>query len=311
MKQTFIKDYRKLFKSEQQIAACIGFFDGIHLGHQKLINETIQIAKEKGIESALITFDPDPWTVIHKQQHVKHLTPIKDKIRLLSQTGIDHLIIVKFDDAFSKLSPQEFINNILIPLNVQDLICGADFKFGHKGQGDVKFLKENGRLFFDTHVLTLEKEDHEKLGTTQIVQSILRGDLEQAKTMLGRDYKISGYVKQGNRAGTKIGFPTANLDITDEYVIPKVGVYAGYVEVMGKRYPSVVNIGYNPTFNHSERLSIESHILDFNEIIYGELVQQYFVSFLRDELDFGSVEALVEAMHKDVENAREILNDIL
>lgn len=311
MKQIVIKDYRKLFKSEQEIAACIGFFDGIHLGHQKLINETIAIAKDKEIASALITFDPDPWTVINQQNHVKHLTPIKDKIRLLSQTGIDQLIIVKFDQAFSKLTPQEFIENILIPLNVQDLICGADFKFGHKGQGDVAYLKNHGRLFFETHVLDLEKEDKEKLGTTQIVQSILKGDLKQAKTMLGRDYKISGYVKQGNRAGTKIGFPTANLDVIDEYVIPKVGVYAGYVEVMGKRYPSVVNIGYNPTFNHSERLSIESHILGFNEIIYGELVHQYFVEYLRDELDFGSIEALVDAMHDDVARAKEILNDVL
>lgn len=307
MKQRVISDHRELFKSDSSLAACIGYFDGIHLGHQKLINKTIDIAKEKGVNSALITFDPDPWTVINDRNKVNHITPMKEKLRLLSQTGLDELIIVRFTKDLSKLSPQEFVEHVLIPLNVVDLIAGEDFKFGHKGQGNVNYLKENANIFFDTHVLEFKEEQNEKIGSTKITQAILKGDLDRVKEMLGRSYTIAGYVMQGNREGTRIGFPTANLDVTDEYIIPKKGVYAGYVEVKGEKYKSVLNIGHNPTFNESEALSIETHILDFNKIIYGELLKQSFVVRLRDEIKFDSVEELIEQMVEDEKNARKIL----
>ena len=307
MKQRVIKDHRELFKSERALVACIGYFDGIHLGHQKLINKTIDIAKEKGINSALITFDPDPWTVFNDRNKVNHITPMKEKIRLLSNTGLDELIIVQFTKDLSKLSPQDFIEKILIPLNVVDLVAGEDFKFGHMGKGNIEYLKNNAAVFFDTHALKFEETKETKIGSTKITQAILKGDCDQVEAMLGRPYTIAGYVMEGNREGTRIGYPTANLEVTDEYIIPKRGVYAGYVEVKGEQYKSVLNIGYNPTFNQSESLSIETHILDFNKIIYGELLKQSFVIRLRDELKFDSVDELVDQMAEDELLARKIL----
>lgn len=307
MKQRVIKDHRELFRTDSSLAACIGYFDGVHLGHQTLIDKTVKLAKEKGIKSALITFDPDPWTIINNRNKVNHITPMKEKVRLLSQTGLDELIIVSFTKELSKLSPQDFIEKILIPLNVHDLIAGEDFKFGFKGAGNVAYLKEHASVFFKTHVLEFKQDESKKIGSTAITQAILQGDLEKAETMLGRPYTIAGYVMQGNREGTRIGYPTANLEITDEYIIPKQGVYAGYVEVKGEKYQSVLNIGFNPTFNQSDHLSIETHILDFNKNIYGKLLKQSFVKRLRDELKFDTVEELIAQMAEDEAQARKIL----
>lgn len=308
MKQIIVDDYRKLYQFEEELAACIGYFDGLHLGHQKLVEKTLALAKHNNLKSALITFEPDPWTVLNPDKKVRHLTPMKEKIRLVADLGLDYLVIVKFNKEVMGLSPQTFVESILVNLKVRHLVCGEDFKFGYKGQGNVAYLKEHAHHFFDTHSVPIETMHGIKLGTTQIIQAILRGEMPFAAEMLGRSYKITGYVKQGNRAGTKIGFPTANLKVIDEYVIPKEGVYAGYATVLGKRYRSVVNIGYNPTFNHSERLSIESYILDFNEMIYGELVHQSFDYYLREEIKFDTIDDLVEQMHDDVKKARDLLD---
>ncbi len=307
MKQIVIDDFRKLYHFNEDLAACIGYFDGLHKGHQALIDKTKKLAQEKGLQSALITFEPDPWTVLNPGKTVRHLTPMKEKIRLVDALGLDYLVIVRFSRELASLSPQDFVEKILVNLKVRHLVCGEDFKFGFKGQGDVDYLKKEAKHFFETHAIPIQNMHGVKLGTTQIIQAILHGDMPLAKEMLGRSYKISGYVKQGNRAGTKIGFPTANLNIRDEYVIPKEGVYAGYVNVLGKNYRSVVNIGYNPTFNHSEELSIESYIIDFDAMIYGELVHQSFDYYLREELKFDSIEELVEQMHRDVEKACDLL----
>ncbi|CAM2776966.1 bifunctional riboflavin kinase/FAD synthetase [Erysipelothrix tonsillarum] len=310
MKQITIRDYLQLYRNEHQLAACIGYFDGLHRGHQILIEEARKIAAEKELETALITFDPDPWTVIHNKTHVKHLTPIKEKVRLAESLGIDYLITIEFTKDLSKLSPVDFIEKILVPLNVKTLICGADYKFGYRGKGTIEDLKKYGHYYFDTHVVALDRVNEQKIGTTAITQAILNGNIEQANHLLGRPYTISGFVIGGQHRGREIGFPTANMDVVDEYVIPKQGVYAGYVEVKGKIYQSVMNIGHNPTFNTTEHLSIETYILDFDEVIYGEIIKQSFIKRLRDELKFDSIDELVEQMHQDVREARKILDEI-
>ncbi|WP_323615605.1 bifunctional riboflavin kinase/FAD synthetase [Erysipelothrix rhusiopathiae] len=309
MKQITIRDYLQLHRNDHQLAACIGYFDGLHRGHQILINEAKKIAQEFNYETALITFDPDPWTVIHNKSHVKHLTPIKEKVRIAESLGIDYLITIEFTKDLSKLSPLEFIEKILVPLNVKTLICGADYKFGYRGEGSVDDLEELGHYYFDTHVVPLDHVNEQKIGTTAITQAILNGDVQQANDLLGRLYSISGFVVGGQHRGREIGFPTANMDVVDEYVIPKQGVYAGFVEVKGIMYQSVINIGHNPTFNTTEHLSLETYILDFDEDIYGEVIKQSFVKRLRDELKFDSIETLVEQMHRDVKEARLILDE--
>lgn len=310
MKQITIRDYLQLYRNEHQLAACIGYFDGLHRGHQILIEEAKMLAAEKELETALITFDPDPWTVIHNKTHVKHLTPIKEKVRIAESLGIDYLITIEFTKDLSKLSPVDFIEKILVPLNVKTLICGADYKFGYRGKGTIEDLKKYGHYYFDTHVVALDRVNEQKIGTTAITQAILNGNIEQANHLLGRPYTISGFVIGGQHRGREIGFPTANMDVVDEYVIPKQGVYAGYVEVKGKIYQSVMNIGHNPTFNTTEHLSIETYILDFDEVIYGEIIKQSFIKHLRDELKFDSIDELVEQMHQDVREARKILDEI-
>lgn len=310
MKQTYLKDFMSLAAFDHKITACIGFFDGLHRGHQVLINETIRIAKETGTESALITFSPDPWTVINNKSKVNHITPIKDKVRIAEELGLDHFITVHFDSDTAKLSPQEFIEKVLLRINVKHLVVGADFRFGHKGAGDVTYLKEHASIFFDTHVLKIDKSDDDaKIGTTQITQAILKGDMETATNLLGRPYHLTGIVIPGKQEGRKIGFPTANIDVIDEYVIPSGGIYAGFIWVDGIRHEAVLNIGYNPTFNTNDYVSIESFILDFDEDIYGRHVKQNFIKRLRPELKFDSVESLVAQMKLDVLEARTVLKE--
>lgn len=310
MKQTYLKDFMSLKQEKTPITACIGFFDGLHRGHQTLIDEVIRISKETGTESALITFSPDPWTVINKKSKVNHITPIKDKMQVAKDMGLDHFITIHFDEDTSRLSPNEFIEKILLRLNVKHLVVGEDFRFGFKGAGTVETLQNEGSKFFDTHVQSINKENTEKIGTTQIVQAILKGDMEQATDLLGRPYHVSGLVVPGKQEGRKIGFPTANIDVVDEYVIPVGGIYVGHIWVEGIRHQAVLNIGYNPTFNTNDYISVESFILDFDQDIYGKHVKQSFLKRLRPEIKFDSVEALVEQMNKDVLEARAYFESI-
>lgn len=299
-----IKDFMSLQHSSEAITACIGFFDGLHKGHQVLINEVIKTAEATGTESALITFSPDPWTVLNKHSKVNHITPIKDKLQVAKELGLDHFITIHFDENTMRLSPQEFIEKILLRINVKHLVVGQDFRFGHKGAGDVTYLKEHASMFFDTHVMAIDKDNDEKIGTTQITQAILKGDMELASRLLGRPYHVSGLVVPGKQQGRKIGFPTANIDVVDEYVMPAGGIYVGYLWIDGVPHESVLNIGYNPTFNTNPYISVESYILDFDEDIYGKHVKQTFLVRLREEKKFDSIEALVEQMDQDVLDAR-------
>ena len=308
MKQILIRDFHELKHFDFKLAACIGYFDGIHKGHQHLIKETMDEAEKRGVSSAMITFNPDPWTIITGKNSVNHITPMKEKVMILEQLGLDYLIVIEFSKDVAALSPQEFLEYYLIPLNVEALIVGEDFKFGYKGSGNIAYLKEHAKHHFDTVVLSIDKTNSKKIGTTLIVQSLLKGDIKEANELLGRDYEISGYVIHGRKQGRKIGFRTANMDVVDEYVIPAEGVYAGFVEVKGKKYQAMLSIGYNPTFNHTERLSVETHILDFDEEIYGELIKQSFVAKLRGQIKFNSVDELIVQMNHDRDQTREILN---
>ena len=289
------------------IAACIGYFDGLHLGHQTLFNETFKIAKEKNTSSALITFEPDPWMVLNDKSKVKHITPLKTKIQIAADMGFDCFLILNFTKEFSKFSPEDFIDLILNKVHLEYLVCGSDFKFAYKGQGNVEFLQAYDNKDFEVHAIEINTLDSEKIGTTKITQLILNGEIEQANKMLGRAYEISGEVIHGKKQGRKIGFPTANMELSSELIIPKKGIYAGYTFINGEKYQSVLNIGYNPTFNTNDYLSVEVFILDFEGDLYGQNLKQTFCYRLRDELKFNSVDSLIEQMNQDVLNARILL----
>lgn len=307
MKKKFIRDISQIVLNDTEYVACIGFFDGLHLGHQALINQTKSRAKDLGIESMLITFDPDPWSVLNKKSNVKHITPLKKKLQVIESFGIDNTVILHFDSDFSNLSPQDFVERVLVALGITELVVGSDFKFGNRGKGNVSYLKEAYGDVIKTHEIKLEAQDDISISSTYIIQTILNGKVDLTSEMLGRDYEISGFVVDGQKVGRTLGFPTANLKIEDEYVIPRLGVYAGYVKVLDQTYKSIVNIGHNPTINTQEQLMVETHILDFNQEIYGEVIHQGFTKRLRDELKFDSIEALIEAMENDEKEARMIL----
>ena len=310
MKRTNIKDVSQLGLTHERIVACIGFFDGLHLGHQLLINKTKERAKALGVKSALITFDPDPWTIINRKSNVRHITPIKRKLDLIEKYGIDEAIVINFNKEFSSLLPEEFVNQVLMGLGVEELVTGSDFRFGKKGIGTPQILKEEYSHLLTTHIIDLKYIDDVKVGSTSITQTVLQGKVDITKDLLGRYYSISGFVIDGAKQGRRIGFPTANIDVVDEYVIPKVGVYMGYTKVDDRIFKSIINVGYNPTFNTRDKIMIETHLLDFDEFIYGQVIHQYFVKRIRDELKFDSVDALIEQMKQDEQDARDFLEDV-
>lgn len=290
---------------KEDVSCCIGYFDGLHLGHQKLINSAKEFAQKQGIASGLITFDPDPVSVIRDlEEEKKHLYRMEDRILLGEQLGLDYWFILEFTKEVSQLSPEDFVNRILKPLQVKHVACGQNFRFGYKGQGNPEILSQLSQGSFGVDEIELVTLEDEKISSTRIIQALENGDIEKVTQMLGRPYHLTGPVIGGNRQGQKIGFPTANLYVSDEYVLPKQGVYIGIAQVFDKLHPVMINIGHNLTFNTRIHLSIEGNILDFDQVIYGEVISYHFVKYLREELKFNSVQELVERMGIDEQETR-------
>ena len=182
MIKTQINDLSQIGLRKEDVVACIGYFDGVHLGHQALITKTIERAKEIGAKSMLITFHPDPWSVINRKSNVKHITPLKTKLEVIESFGIDEVVIMKFDSSFSKLSPDDFVNHVLIGLGIVELVIGSDFKFGYKGAGNVSYLKENFGHAIYTHEVNLEETDQGIISSTYLIQTILRGEVDTTES---------------------------------------------------------------------------------------------------------------------------------
>lgn len=292
-----------------KLAACIGYFDGFHLGHQSLFNKTLTIAKQKSLKSALISFDPDPWVVLHGVPNANHLTTINDRKVLAEKLGFDIWISIEFDKDMASLSPSEFINK-LRSINIQELVCGFDFKFGSKGTGTIDTLLSAQSDNFHVHVISEYKVDNEKVSSTRIKIALKNGNMELVKQLLGRYYQLKGIVVGGKQIGRKIGYPTANLQVNSEYVLPKMGVYAGYVTIDSLRYQAMISIGLNPTVKDDRVVSIEAHIFDFDRDIYNKEVSFVYVQYLRPELKFNSLNGLILQLKEDEKECRKVLKDI-
>ncbi len=290
-----------------KMCACIGYFDGVHLGHQALIQKTLELAKEKKCESALITFDPDPWVTIKGVENVQHITTMKERINRIVELGIQNIIILKFTREMSMLNPGQFVNHILSRLALQALVCGFDFHYGFKGEGNVETLRSMHNL--EVHVVEPVEDESGKISSTRISKAIEDGDMESAGKMLGQFFSMEGIVVHGRHQGTSIGFPTANLNYSREYLLPKTGVYAGFVKIGRKRYQAMINLGHNPTFNYRNELSLEAHILNFKGDLYGKHITVCFVSFIRPEKRFQSRNNLILQLDQDVRTIQEILKD--
>lgn len=284
------------------ITACIGYFDGLHKGHQALIKRVLQQAKQTDTIPALITFDPDPWTVIHKMEDISHITSMEDRMQIAKQMGIQMWIVIHFHEEMEALSIQRFHKEILNPLHIQTLVCGYDFHYAHKGEGNVQTLKQ--QTVFDVDVIDEISMQGEKISSSSIENLIMDGEMEKVEELLTRPYRMKGRVFLGRQVGRTIGFPTANLLLNYRYIYPKKGVYIGSVHVKGKWHKAIINIGNNPTLNYRQDISIEAHILDFHSDIYEEDVIFCFYKRLRGEKKFAHKEELVEQLQNDENKAR-------
>ena len=286
----------------------IGNYDGLHLGHRKIIERIKAKASELNGTPMLMTFHPHPLTILKPDKFIGLITPIHVKKRLIEEAGIDVLLIAPFTEEFRLITPGAFVDNLLIQrLGIKGLVVGYDFKFGKEGKGSVEYLasrsKEYGFFFEIQGAITL---DGEKLGSNRIRKMIQEGDVRKAAFHLGRPYMVEGTIEKGAGRGRTIGFPTINLK-TDFPLIPKRGVYISEVDIDGKKRPAVTNIGFNPTFD-GQAQTIETYILDFSGDLYNQEIALYFLERVRDEAKFGSVDELREKIWKDVETARNYFN---
>jgi len=287
------------------LVVALGEFDGLHVAHQALIQKTIDLSKSIGAKSAVLTFDPHPDFILKRRSYLGYLTPLNVKIQILEELGVDYLIIVPFTLELSQLSPAEFENQILRHLEIVHLIVGFDFRYGFKGAGNAASLARN----YSLTVIERINFENQKIGSNAVRDLLLEGRMEEAAKMLGRYYNITGVVEKGNQVGQRLGFRTANITLSEEYQLLKKGVYGVYVTLNGKKYLGVCNIGNNPTLNFVKRPRLEVHILDFNSMIYDQVLSVDFVVFLREEIQFDSVEALVAQIRQDIENTIQLLGE--
>ncbi len=287
--KVFIDSYENL-KNTEPLTITIGNFDGLHLGHQELINRTVSFYDTK---PALLTFNPHPAKVLKNVKH-QELTSMSQKISLLEQTPLQYAYFVNFTREFSNLSAEEFIS-FLKGLAVKRVVVGRDFRFGAYASGTIEDLKKHFLVEVVDDVLI----NNTRISSTYIKDLIYSGEIEKAKKLLGRYYEIEGKVIHGDKVGRTLGIPTANLDYED-FVLPKNGVYYCLVDLDGVSYGGALNIGYNPTINYSENKRAEVNILNFEKEIYNQVLKIKIIKFLRPELKFNSKEELVSQMQNDL-----------
>lgn len=285
-------------KPETSIA--LGNFDGVHKGHQKLLNRMINKGREMKLTTSVLVFENHTKeVVVGKKQDL--LTSINQRNDIIGGLGVDILFSLLFDKSIMSLSPEEFVKDILIDrLNVKAIFVGTDYRFGHRAQGDSRLLKKLGNKY-DIYVEVIEPLyiDDELVSSTRIRELIKEANFQEAKRLLGRDYSIIGKIVPGKKLGRKLGFPTANIQPVTNYCLPKNGVYDTDTRVKSTYYRSASSIGFNPTFKEST-LKIESHLLDFSGSLYGEEIELIFYHYLRDELEFSDLESLIKQMELDV-----------
>lgn len=281
-------------------AVAIGQFDGLHIGHLKLIKSMQKTAEKQNLKSAIITFDPHPDYVLGKRKNDGYITPLVEKIKILEDLKIDYMIVISFDKELSQMEPQIFYNRFLSTFDA--ILVGSDFRFGYRGKGNVDLLKANGK---EVIAVGLEKHDDEKIGSNWVRKLISEGRVSELSKLLGRNYIISGVVNEGSKIGRTLGFKTANVELKEEYQIIKKGVYAVLVNILNKQYLGVCNIGNNPSINYIEKMRLEVHILDFEKDIYGQDISIEFLERIRDEFKFEKIDDLIKQIEKDIEYVRE------
>lgn len=299
-----MKVYRSLeeFVPLKYAVVTQGTFDGVHLGHRKILNQLKSRAEKEGGETVLLTFFPHPRMVLQPDDNnLKLLETIEEKIAHLETLGIDHMLILPFTKEFSRLSAEEFVSEILIKgIGTKLMVVGYDHRFGKNREGSFQELQELALVYdFRVEEISAEDIDEVTISSTKIRHALLAGDLSMANSYLGYPYRVQGTVVHGHKRGKSLGFPTANIQLRASYkLIPGDGVYAVEVIILGKKYKGMANIGSQPTFTEREH-AFEVHIFEFAQDIYSEAIEVVFHQRLRDELRFDSIEALRSQLEKD------------
>ncbi|MAN87327.1 MAG: riboflavin biosynthesis protein RibF [Algoriphagus sp.] len=287
-----------------------GTFDGVHLGHQKILQRIREIARSIGGETVMITFWPHPRLVLYPQEHkLRLLSTFEEKAKLLRQFGIDHLVTIPFTKEFSQLSSREFIDQVLVEkIQTRKLVIGYDHRFGKNREGSFEYLKQNSAEFgFELEEISRQDVDEIGVSSTKIRKALESGDIETANSYLGRSYELNGLVIKGQQIGRSIGFPTANIHIPNDYkLIPKDGVYAVETSVNGSIYKCMLNIGNRPTVDGNKK-TVEAHLFDFQGDLYDKQLTIYLKAYLREEQKFENLDALKEQLLKDQQQAKSIL----
>lgn len=314
----FLFLYYKLFsflrstpKSEKQTVITIGTFDGVHIGHQKIIQRLVTVGKEKSLEPTILTFFPHPRMVLQKDANIKLINTIDEKKDILANYGVTSLIIKKFTQEFSRLTAKEFVENILVKeLKAKYIIIGYDHHFGRNRAANIEDLKAFGEVYdFKVEEITAQDINDVAVSSTKIRNALELGDIETANAYLGYNFILTGEVVKGKGLGRTIDFPTANLQLQESYkLVPKQGVYIAKTIYQNKTYYGMMNIGTNPTVNGSKQ-TIEIHFFDLNASLYGILLQVEILKRLRDEEKFESIEALKKQLYLDQENALRYITD--
>ena len=294
-----IYDNKALDEESKNNYIALGSFDGLHLGHLSLVRKVKSLAEENGGRSIVFTFKNHPRTFININNKVELIMTNEEKINVLQKEGIDILAFKDFDEKMMKMMPDEFINWLCKTYNVKGIVVGFNFKFGYKNLGDVQLLKKFEEEYrYKLYVMEPCKIEDEIISSTTIRKELADGNVRKAFNMLSRPYILTGKVIDGKKLGRTIGFPTANLAINKQKVIPKKGVYYTNVKINEKIFKGITSVGNNPTVNGQE-LTVETYILDFSNDIYGKEINIYFIDRIRDEIKFNNINELIEQLKKD------------
>lgn len=299
------KDY---IENRFKTSLALGNFDGVHLGHSKLITSMIRDIKSSNINPSILLFNKHPKEVLFGKSP-EFLTSFQDKYKILDNMGVKTIYKVDFTDEFRMLSPEEFVKKFLVEkLNIKSVYAGFDYRFGFKASGDIETLKLLGEKYnFQVNIIEPVYDQDHILSSTEIRKLIKDGNIKLANEMLGRNYKITGKVVHGNKIGRTLGFPTANIELATNYQIPKIGVYKTHTIINNESYLSLTSIGTNPSVG-GDIVKLESYIIDFDSDIYDEKIEIEFLEYIREERYFSSLEDLKSQMQKDVNSVVNINN---
>lgn len=294
---------------DEDIVLILGYFDGVHLAHQKLISEGVRIGKERNLKVALMTFNRRPGIVYSKfdAKDYNYLTQSNQKYDIMESLGVDFLYEVFFNSEFGNLEPQDFVNQYIVDWHAKVVVAGFDYTYGKPDIASIDHLADYAKGRFDVVKIGEEKTEGQSISSTAIRQYIREGQVDEANKMLGYLYETLGFVVHGDARGRELGYPTANVRPLPDTLLPKVGIYAVWFTVKGQRYQGMASIGYNVTFGDKRDLSVEVNIFDFNEEIYGDDVKIEWVSYLRGEIKFANAEELIEQLKQDEIETKDIL----